>query len=70
MAIDQIGIHDNSATLFDNDTRFLFTTTYDTKWDPHIEDTKRFLGAAPYYNIFQHCVGVPGGLDVDAMSSA
>ncbi|HEY6371257.1 MAG TPA: hypothetical protein VIX37_11815 [Candidatus Sulfotelmatobacter sp.] len=61
--IDQIGIHDNSATLFDNDTRFLFTTTFDTEWDPYIEDVAKLLGGFSYYNMFQHCVGVPEGLD-------
>ena len=58
-----IGLHDNTATLFDNDTRFLFTTTYDSEWDPYIADTARLVGIEPYYNIFKHCEGVPEGLE-------
>ena len=65
--IDLIGIHDNSATLFDNDTRFLFTTTYDSEWDPYIEDVVKLVGGGPYYNIFKHCEGVPNGLDGDSL---
>jgi len=49
--------------MFDNDTRFPFTTTYDSEWDPYITDVVRLVGGAPYYDIFQHCEGVPEGID-------
>jgi len=37
--VDRIGtIHDNRYVIFDNDTRFLFTSTFDGAWDPYIDD--------------------------------
>jgi hypothetical protein len=33
------GIQDMSCTLFDNDTRYLHTTEFDTDWDPYIDDS-------------------------------
>jgi hypothetical protein len=36
---DKIGtLHDMRYALFDNDTKILFCTTYDTEWDPYIND--------------------------------
>ena len=37
--VDRIGtIHDMRYVIFDNDTRFLFTSTFDGAWDPYIDD--------------------------------
>ena len=33
------GIQDMSCTLFDDDTRYLHATTFDTDWDPYIDDS-------------------------------
>ena len=33
------GIQDMTCTLFDNDTRYLHTTEFDTEWDPYIDDS-------------------------------
>jgi hypothetical protein len=54
--IDRVGtIHDMRYVIFDNDTRLLFTSTFDGAWDPHyftkIPDTIDMifgeLGASP-----------------------
>ncbi|MDW0281452.1 MAG: hypothetical protein QN720_03040 [Nitrososphaeraceae archaeon] len=37
--IDRIGtIHDMRYVIFDNNTRLLFTSTFDGAWDPYIDD--------------------------------
>jgi hypothetical protein len=37
--VDRVGtIHDMRYVIFDNDTRFLFTSTFDGAWDPYIDD--------------------------------
>ena len=33
------GIQTMTCTLFDNDTRYLHTTEFDTDWDPYIDDS-------------------------------
>ena len=50
----QVGIHDQSLTLFDNDTRFLFATTFDTDWDPYVEDSVNLVGKENYFSWLQH----------------
>ncbi|HYX32411.1 MAG TPA: hypothetical protein VE954_04805 [Oligoflexus sp.] len=51
------GIQDMTCTLFDNDTRYLHTTEFDTEWDPYIDDSvptdkQRLI----YANWLQHLV--------------
>jgi hypothetical protein len=37
--IDRVGtIHDMRYVIFDNDSRLLFTSTFDGAWDPYIDD--------------------------------
>ena len=59
----QTGIHDQSLTVFDDGTRFLFATTFDTEWDPYFEDSVSVVGAENYYDFLKHCVEVPEGLE-------
>ena len=54
-----VGIHDQSITLFDNDTRLLFATTFDTDWDPYIEDSVNLVGKENYFSWLQHLEEVP-----------
>ena len=35
----RIGLHELRHLLFDNDTRLLWMTSFDTEWDPYIDDT-------------------------------
>jgi hypothetical protein len=55
----RVGIHDQSITLFDNDTRLLFATTFDTDWDPYIEDSVNLVGKENYFGWLQHLEEVP-----------
>src|SRR3954452_11370244 len=55
----RVGIHDQSITLFDNDTRLLFATTFDTDWDPYIEDSVNLVGKENYFSWLQHLEEVP-----------
>lgn len=57
-----IGVHDMRHVLFDNDTRLLWITSFDTEWDPYIDDTFRLLGPMPYGKILQHTVEAPEGI--------
>ena len=58
----QIGVHDMRHVLFDNDTRLLWLTSFDTEWDPYIDDTFQLLGPMPYGKILQHTVEAPEGI--------
>jgi hypothetical protein len=55
------GVHDATFTLFDNDRRFLFATSYDTDWDSYLEDAVTIVGADKWYAVLQHCEEVPEG---------
>ncbi len=53
-------LHEARWVLFDNDTRFMFCTSYDGEWDPYIEDfAAEFQPTFDY--IFVHCEGYPEG---------
>ena len=58
----QIGIHELRLVLFDNDTRFMWITSFDTDWDPYIDDTLRLIGQQLYGTVFQHTVEAPEGI--------
>ena len=57
---DKVGtLHDMRYAFLDNDTRILFATTYDTEWDPYIDD---FATMVPddLDVVFGNCEGWPG----------
>jgi hypothetical protein len=54
-----VGIHDQSMTVFDNDTRLLFATTFDTDWDAYIDDSVNLVGKEKYFAWLQHLEEVP-----------
>ena len=57
---DKIGtLHDMRYALFDNDTKILFCTTYDTEWDPYINDFAT-QGPDDLDVVFGNCEGWPG----------
>ena len=58
----QIGVHDMRHVLFDDDRRLLWLTSFDTEWDPYIDDTFALLGPMPYGKILQHTVEAPEGI--------
>ena len=55
-------IHELRLVLFDNDTRFMWITSFDTDWDPYIDDTLRLIGQQLYGTVFQHTVEAPEGI--------
>jgi len=46
-AAEKIGVRTLRGTLFDNDTRFLFATTFDTDWDTYVDDAVEMMGLPP-----------------------
>lgn len=60
--IAQTGVHDIRLALFDNDTRLVWLTSFDTEWDPYIDDTFAVRNdVMEYGKILQHTVEAPEG---------
>ena len=61
--VAQTGVHDIRLALFDNDTRLVWLTSFDTEWDPYIDDTFAVRNnAVEYGKILQHTVEAPEGI--------
>ena len=61
--IAQTGVHDIRLVLFDNDTRLVWLTSFDTEWDPYIDDTFAVRNdLVAYGKILQHTVEAPEGI--------
>jgi hypothetical protein len=58
-----IGIHEMRLTLFDNDTRLAWWTSFDSDWDPYIDDTIATVGTQIYGAVLKHTVEAPEGID-------
>jgi len=59
------GIHDIRLTVFDNDTQFLFATTFDTEWDPYVDDSLMVMqGVSPWGHFLQYTVEAPEGIEI------
>ena len=67
-AMFEIGnLHDGRQAIFDNDTRFLFATTFDGDWDTYIDDWARHPRIPTVIDaIFGECEGYPGLKDPSA----
>lgn len=50
------GLRDTRHVLFDNDTRLLWTTTFETDWDPYLDDALLIVGAEHFVDWMQHIV--------------
>ena len=48
------GVQNQTYSLFDDGTRLLFATDFDTDWDPYIDDSVGLVGAAKYWMWWQH----------------
>ena len=49
--------------LFDNDRKFLFASTFDTDWNPYIDDALELMGGHTAWGSFlRHTVEVPEGI--------
>ena len=58
-----VGIHEMRLTLFDNDTRLAWWTSFDSDWDPYIDDTIALVGTEIYGAVLKHTVEAPEGID-------
>jgi hypothetical protein len=67
-------LHDARHVMINNDTQFLFATTFDGDWDAYIDDFKALAVAEgpgapppsadhPLDGLFSHCEGYPGFFD-------
>jgi hypothetical protein len=58
--VEKIGVRTFRGTLFDNDTRFVFATTFDTPWDTYVDDAVEAMGGiAPWGKFLQYCEEIP-----------
>lgn len=55
--IRKIGVHDMRHVIYENDTRLLWATEFDTDWDPYIEDAIALIGVDSFADWLQHTVG-------------
>jgi hypothetical protein len=69
-AVIKTGVHEVRFVLFDNDTRLMWLTTFDTDWDPYIDDTLALIGASIYGAILQHCENTPAGMEKPGFPNA
>ena len=57
------GIRDARIVLFDNGTRMLFATHFETDWDPYIDDIVLIVGMPAFLDWVQHTVEGAGMVD-------
>jgi hypothetical protein len=50
----QIGLHALLIVIFDNGRRLMFSATFETDWDPYIDDGIAFIGLPTYVDWLQH----------------
>ena len=55
--IRKIGVHDMRHVIYENDTRLLWATEFDTDWDPYIDDALALIGVDSFADWLQHTVG-------------
>ena len=54
--IQKSGLRDSRHVLFDNDQRLLWATTFETEWDPYIDDAVLVLGFRAFVDWLQYTV--------------
>src|SRR5262249_33233863 len=55
-ARQKTGLRDLRLVLFDDDRRFLLAPSFETDWDPYIDDIIAGVGIENTVNVFQHLV--------------
>jgi len=55
------GLHDATVTMFDNDRRLLFATSFDQDWDTYIEEAIGIVGPEKWYGFLKYCEEIPEG---------
>jgi hypothetical protein len=59
-AIQQVGIQDLRQVIFDNGTRMAWMTSFDTEWDPYIDDAIALIGIDAWNDWLKHTVEYDG----------
>ena len=57
--IQRFGLQDMRHVIFDGDTRLNWATSFETDWEPYIDDSVRMFGIEKWYDWFQHCQECP-----------
>ena len=60
---EKVGLRTQRHVIFDNGTRIMWCTAFDTDWDPYIEDAIEIFGATSWVDWMQHTVEYPGGME-------
>ena len=63
--IQKSGLRDTRHVLFDNDQRLLWATTFETEWDPYIDDAVVVMGFRAFVDWMQYTV--EGGTIIKSM---
>lgn len=51
---EKVGLRTQRHVIFDNGTRLMWCTAFDTDWDPYIDDAIDIFGAAGWVDWMQH----------------
>ncbi|RFC75516.1 hypothetical protein DXZ75_13490 [Streptomyces sp. AcE210] len=63
-AMHEIGtLHEARHVMFDNDTRYMFASSFDGSWDAYIDDFAKTAAGARFEKILSHAEGFPGIAD-------
>ncbi|MCB0165324.1 MAG: hypothetical protein KDI79_13925 [Anaerolineae bacterium] len=54
--VQRSGLRDSRHVLFDNDQRLLWATTFETEWDPYIDDAVMVMGFRAFVDWMQYTV--------------
>jgi len=53
---EKLGLRDQRHVIFDNGTRVMWCTSFESEWDPYIDDAIEIFGAASWVDWMQHTV--------------
>jgi hypothetical protein len=58
-------LHEGRHVIFDQDTRYMFASTFDGSWDAYIDDFAQTVVGTHFDRAFGHSEGFPGVKDPD-----
>jgi hypothetical protein len=60
---EKVGLRTQRHVIFDNDTRLMWPTAFDTDWDPYIDDAIAIFGSDNWIDWVQHTVEYSPGME-------
>ena len=57
--IQRFGLQDMRHVIFDSGTRLNWATSFETDWEPYIDDSVQTFGIEKWYDWFRHCEECP-----------